>query len=265
MKRDEVEPNSSGQLSSLDSPRRKMIVQALLYIAAYFCTFIFTVLFQAFYMYTGKSIRFLYLLQLLTAPAQGFFNFIVYIRPSFISVKQKNQGISMLQAITKVINSSEEEKYRARRRKNSSCKESIESMQSNLRDLALQNSIDSEAAVQPESKLEESSSLEEESMQSKLCDLALQNSLNLATVPRLESKEEESSSLEEESVQSKLCDLALQNSSHLVTVPLLESKEEESSSLEELIESTQTNLLNLVSKNFISSPIAVQPEAEEEK
>ena len=72
-----------------------------------------------------------------------------------MSVRQQNPGISTLQAVRKVIKSTEEERCVPRRRRSSSREESIESTQTNLQELGLQNSINLAPAVQPETEEED--------------------------------------------------------------------------------------------------------------
>jgi len=84
---------------------QRTTTQALLYIGAFFTTFIFAVLFQLVYASSKKIITWLYLLQLTTAPAQGLLNFLVYIRPKVQNIKRNNPELSSFAAFMNAIKS----------------------------------------------------------------------------------------------------------------------------------------------------------------
>merc|ERR1739836_86769 len=71
---------------------RETTSQGMLYIGVYFLTFIFAIINQLHIIITGKVIWQLFLLQQATAPAQGFFNFLVFIRPQVSRLRRKRGG-----------------------------------------------------------------------------------------------------------------------------------------------------------------------------
>jgi len=95
---------------------QRTTTQALLYIAAYFTTFIFTIIFQVCYIISRRVIFVLFLLQQITVPAQGFFNFLVFIRPQIQNAFKNNPTISFAGAFLEAVKSRGENPNKRRRR-----------------------------------------------------------------------------------------------------------------------------------------------------
>jgi len=109
--------NSSRQNASQKTQRTT--TQAFLYIAAFFVTFIFSLIFQLVYSISRTIIPVLFILQQTTMPAQGFFNFLVFIRPRIQNALQKNTKASFYSAFLEAIKSRGEDPNMARRRRSS--------------------------------------------------------------------------------------------------------------------------------------------------
>jgi len=107
---------ASSTVSAMMKQRKKQKIQGLLYIAAYFITFIFPILFQAIYISTGRFYFTLFVLQQIFSPAQGIFNFMVYIRPILKTVQKTHSEISFFQALLKAIQSKGEEEFDGRQK-----------------------------------------------------------------------------------------------------------------------------------------------------
>jgi len=97
--------SSSGISSPRPSSRltQKTTTQALMYIAAYFATFIFGLIFQLVYALSRTVIFPLFVMQQATAPAQGFFNFLVFIVPQIQIAHKNNPDNSFFKALLEAI------------------------------------------------------------------------------------------------------------------------------------------------------------------
>jgi len=95
---------SSRQPSLIETASKNTTYRALQYIAAFFFTFIFTMINQIIFMMSrGPPPIVLLMLQQITSPAQGFFNFIVFMLPVMKAVKKKDPQISLFKSLLKAI------------------------------------------------------------------------------------------------------------------------------------------------------------------
>ena len=78
--------------------RKDAFKQAMCHVVAYFLSYAFAVIFQLI-AFTGKMSFVAWYLQQLTTPAQGFFNFIVFLRPRIMSVRASRPELSLLQTL----------------------------------------------------------------------------------------------------------------------------------------------------------------------
>ena len=127
---DDILPNNTPQIqrppytssrrpSSIEITSKTATYRALQYIAAFFFTFIFTIINQIIFMFSQRYNVVLLMLQQITSPLQGFFNFIVFIRPILKAVKKGDTEIPLFKALFKAIISRkiEEESTRDNRSK----------------------------------------------------------------------------------------------------------------------------------------------------
>ena len=91
-----------------DRLRRDAYKQAMCHIFAYFISYVFAMIFQGIVSFTGEINFPFWILQQLTAPTQGFFNFIVFLRPRVIAVRSNNPDLSLFPAILRTIKNNEE-------------------------------------------------------------------------------------------------------------------------------------------------------------
>ena len=95
--------SSSGNSSESEDATK----QALLYMAAFVLTYIWGSIISAFIYFNGSHRAFLIVMSYLGAifnPLQGFFNFIIYIRPRFNSVRRSNKAKSFLWVVRNTMN-----------------------------------------------------------------------------------------------------------------------------------------------------------------
>mmetsp|Transcript_12311 Transcript_12311/g.14108 ORF Transcript_12311/g.14108 Transcript_12311/m.14108 type:complete len:602 (+) Transcript_12311:28-1833(+) len=107
--------NNDSSRQSVSRNTQRTTTQAFLYIAAYFTTFIFCILHQLVYSVSKKVVFNLYLLQQTTLPAQGFFNFLVFIRPRIQNISKNNPELGYIRVFLEAIRSSGEETQKRRR------------------------------------------------------------------------------------------------------------------------------------------------------
>jgi len=110
---------SSSRISSMIQRREDTKIQGLFYIGAYFCTFLFPLIHQLTYMLSGRFYYILFILQNITSPLQGFFNFIVYIRPHIKEFSIDYPDLSFFHVFLKAIQSNGGEHHRRPRRRRS--------------------------------------------------------------------------------------------------------------------------------------------------
>jgi len=110
---------SSPRISSMIQHREATKIQGLFYIGAYFCTFIFPLIHQLIYVFSGHFYYALLILQNITAPLQGFFNFIVYIRPHVKEFSIDYPDMTYFHVFLKAIQSKGDEHHRRPRRRRS--------------------------------------------------------------------------------------------------------------------------------------------------
>jgi hypothetical protein len=91
-----------------DRLRRDACKQALCHVFAYFLSYVFSMIFQGIVTFTGEVNVTFWVLQQLTAPTQGFFNFIVFLRPRVIAVRNHNPELSLFAAVRRTIKNNEE-------------------------------------------------------------------------------------------------------------------------------------------------------------
>ena len=85
---------------SLDTRvRKEAYKQAIYYIFAIVLSHIFGLIFQGMRQLRGETIYILWVLQQLTMPTQGFFNFIVFLRPRVLSLRSLNPELSLMQSV----------------------------------------------------------------------------------------------------------------------------------------------------------------------
>jgi len=95
--------------SSIDTTSKNTTHRALQYIAAFFFTFIFVIISQVCIMFSNKVIFVILILKQITVPAQGFFNFVVFMCPVVKGVQKGDPEISLFKALLKAIISKEKE------------------------------------------------------------------------------------------------------------------------------------------------------------
>ena len=78
------------------------------HVFAYFLSYVFSMIFQGIVAFTGEVNVTFWVLQQLTAPTQGFFNFIVFLRPRVITVRNHNPELSLFAAVRRTIKNNEE-------------------------------------------------------------------------------------------------------------------------------------------------------------
>jgi len=103
---------SSPRAFSMIQQKEDTKIQGLLYIGAYFCTFLFPLIFQLTYMFSGHVIYILLVFQNITSPLQGFLNFIVYIRPHVKEFSMDYPEMSYFHIFLKAIQSKGDEQHR---------------------------------------------------------------------------------------------------------------------------------------------------------
>ena len=102
-------PNSTSSrpTSSIVTTSKTTTYRALQYIAAFFLTFVFIITNQIFVILKKKVLIAILILQSITAPAQGFFNFIVFILPIVRAVKKDDHEMPLFKVLLKAIVSTE--------------------------------------------------------------------------------------------------------------------------------------------------------------
>ena len=111
---------SSRRPSSIETTSKTATYRALQYIAASFFTIIFTIINQIILVMSSKYIFVLLIFQTVTNPAQGFFNFIVFIRPIVRAVQKGDPEIPLFKALCKAIISRKKEEEEESTRDNRS-------------------------------------------------------------------------------------------------------------------------------------------------
>jgi len=106
-------------VSSMIQQREDTKMQGLLYIGSYCCTYTFPLIHQIVYITTDQSYYVLLILQNITTPLQGFFNFIVYIRPHIKEFSIDYPDLSFSHVFLKAIQSKGDEHHRRPRRRRS--------------------------------------------------------------------------------------------------------------------------------------------------
>ena len=100
------QPTQQESYSPRQSPfarrRREAMIQCFLYVLAYFVSYIFVVIFQI-NMNTGQFIYSIWVMTQVTVPLQGFWNFLVFIRPRVIASRQVENDLTLAQAFMKAI------------------------------------------------------------------------------------------------------------------------------------------------------------------
>jgi len=109
----------SPRTSAMIQQREDTKVQGLLYIGAFFCTFLFPLIHQLTYILSGHLYYILFILQNIFSPLQGFFNFIVYIRPHIKELSKDYPDMSFFQVFMKAMQSKGDEHNRRPRRRRS--------------------------------------------------------------------------------------------------------------------------------------------------
>lgn len=80
--------------------QEETLIQAYLYIAAFLCVYTFPLVSQ---IIKSKPPYFIKLLRAIFSPLFGLYNFIIYVRPRMVLVKQRNEGMSFLKRLKEVI------------------------------------------------------------------------------------------------------------------------------------------------------------------
>jgi len=94
---------SSRPPSSICTTSKNTTYRALQYIAVFFFTYIFAIINQTYVIITKKALIELLILQQITLPAQGFFNFIVFMLPIVRTVQKIDPEIQFFKALLKAI------------------------------------------------------------------------------------------------------------------------------------------------------------------
>ena len=82
-----------------DATKKKIVKQSALYVAAFFFPIFFPTLYQVEIMMTGEQSFPIWILVAIFMPLQGFFNFIVFVRPRLISLRRREPDLSFKQAL----------------------------------------------------------------------------------------------------------------------------------------------------------------------
>lgn len=85
-----------------------MATQALFYVGAFYLTFTFATINRLIQQIAGKTFFATTVLHTIFEPGQGFFNYLVYLRPRFINYKEKNPDVPWYKALPRVIFPDEE-------------------------------------------------------------------------------------------------------------------------------------------------------------
>lgn len=92
--------------------RREGMIQALLYIASFFISYIFAFIYHGMDKASDKRPPIgVFIGAKVTVPSQGFMNFFIFIRPRMISIKRQNPTLSWYQAFVKAIVSRDDSNY----------------------------------------------------------------------------------------------------------------------------------------------------------
>ena len=91
--------------------RKEAFKQALWHVIAYFVSYVFAVIFQII-AFAGTMNFVAWYLQQLTTPAQGFFNFIVFLRPRVVSARASHPELSLFQAVQFIFRNNGDESNR---------------------------------------------------------------------------------------------------------------------------------------------------------
>ena len=105
---------SSRRPSAIETTSKSVTYRALQYIAVIFFSNIFVIINRIIFIKTSKYIFVLFIFQAITHPAQGFFNFIVIIRPVVRAVQKGDPEIPLFKALCKAIISRKKEEESAR-------------------------------------------------------------------------------------------------------------------------------------------------------
>lgn len=85
------------------SKSRRVAAQALWYVGAFYLTFTFATINRLIQQIAGKTVFATTVLHTIFEPAQGFLNYLVYVRPRFINYKDKNPGVPWYKVLRRVI------------------------------------------------------------------------------------------------------------------------------------------------------------------
>ena len=110
-------PRTPGR-TSLAQKRRETMIQCFLYVCAYFMYNVFRIAASAS-MKSGKVVYPLWILAVIFSPLQGFFNFMVFIRPRVLGFREADSELSFRQAFLKAILSTSTTTAAAIRRRSS--------------------------------------------------------------------------------------------------------------------------------------------------
>uniref|UniRef100_A0A6U5MQS0 G-protein coupled receptors family 2 profile 2 domain-containing protein n=1 Tax=Grammatophora oceanica TaxID=210454 RepID=A0A6U5MQS0_9STRA len=91
---------SRGEQDRNENPRsRQVFNQAVWYIAAFFLTHIFACIQQVIFFAGGTPPFWMIAIHMFCDPGQGFYNFLVYRRPRYIYIRNKNPELSRFQCL----------------------------------------------------------------------------------------------------------------------------------------------------------------------
>ena len=96
--------------------RKEGMIQALLYIVAFFMSYIFSIIYHGLDGTSKRPTIHLILLAKVFRSMQGFNNFLVFIRPSVVNIRNRNPSYSLYQAFVEAVQSRGENQRVMRKR-----------------------------------------------------------------------------------------------------------------------------------------------------
>ena len=90
--------------------------KALLFIFTYIICYIFSFIYHALDGMDGKSLQWLFILNKIFFPLQGFFVFFIFIRPRVVNARRRKSSLSLWQAFVEAVQSRGEKKVTRRRK-----------------------------------------------------------------------------------------------------------------------------------------------------